>query len=53
MFVAFVGAVIVIVAQRKVWAHAQEREPRTPVTGWSLDRVTLHGPGEVYPRRSV
>src|SRR5947207_14662579 len=30
VFVAFVGAIIVIVAQRKVWAQAHEREPRIP-----------------------
>jgi chaperonin GroES len=30
VFVAFVAAVTVLAAQRKVWANAQEREPHIP-----------------------
>jgi len=53
LFVAFVAALIVLMAQRKVWAHTWERERHIP-GGQVEPRTWSHGPGEVHrKRRSV
>src|SRR2546427_2723621 len=44
VFVAFVGAVIVLVAQRKVWAHASEHEPHIPGDHPRDEHSELHDP---------